>query len=1261
MISPRHLADFCEGYVGNGAGSVNGGLWRRARHGVCALAVTATVMGSVPALTWQATAFPAAVGDAAKESASPESRAAAASGERVEVVEERTERETVFANPDGTTFTLEKSVAPVRVATQGGGWVKPDATLVKNTDGSVGPKAAAVGLSFSSGGTDGELVTIAEGTQSVSLGWPGALPAPRLDGARAVYENVLPDVDLVLTATVEGFRQVLEVKTAEAAANPALNRIEYRLGAENLTVRAGAGGGVDALDGNGRPVFRSPAARMWNSAGDDAAPAAAQQSLYLAGPTQADAGEPVPAGPAEEGDPLAGPGAGDTSSVLDLAVTEKTVTVTPDPELLSATDKSDFPLYIDPSIELNESERTVLSSDGDVFWNFSGGDNGMSVGKCGSAVIGGISYYCGSGYVNRMYFEFDPANLKGKHILDARFDITETWSFSCDARWVDLERTNNISPSSKWPGPTKLDQMGDRNVSAGRGSNCSPSQPRAPIKFHDNAAEPDENLTPTVRNFAAGKISRLTLMLMAKDEKDTVSWKRFDDDAVLSVDYVGKPAKPSAIGLVTGSSQTCTTNESAPAIATDPTPALTATTQTESGGERGASLRIVMSLDKKTGTTWTKAVEDMLVPSTPVGDNFKATDSFSATLEENTVYRYRAWIRSYYGSQYLAGPSNASTTGWCYFKVDSKAPKPPTITFNATGPYSLCLPNACVPGGKPGQAGSFTLGPAAGDVNTAYRYKLSTDTAWSAYVPGATVKIAPVPPTSGTITLDVEAKDNNGPGAHNSVDFVVKEGDGPVGRWNFHDTGNEAVDSSTTDPKLQDNATLAGGAVRTTQGRRGEITVKPATESTPAEKVTDNGLSLNGTTGYAATAGPVIDTRASYTVAAWVRLGSASQDATVLGQNGVNRSPFHLGYEQSTKKWSFREATADTPAGGTPSYQRVSSKNQAVPKVWTHLAGVFNSMDKTISLYVNGRLQGTTPFAASWAATGPLQIGRAQSSGTYADYFPGVVDEAAVWQEALTDLQVKQESRLLDADRKPAAELVASWNPAQATGTSLTNSAPGYDGTLSLSSGASLVGDELVLDGTAGAGSASGPVVDDSGSFTVTTQAVVDAAGMVKKPDGYRAQILGQRTATGSSWSLWFEKTGTRQEPALDENDEPVIDENGNPVNKTVPVGQWHFGRLTADGTGASVVSGEDAVLDSEVRLTGIYDAQDGTIQLYLTADPQSKDPVAYTAQVGTGEFSVGKGYLGAWGNYLPGRIGDIRIWSGALGDEAQVSDIVGT
>ncbi|MEU2071739.1 LamG domain-containing protein [Streptomyces anulatus] len=1228
-------------------------------------AVLSAMLSVVPALNPQAVAspaFPAPLG-------SPELRASAAAvmaGERVEVVEERSERETVFANPDGTTFTLEKSIAPVRVAREGK-WVEPDPTLVRNTDGSVGPAAAAVDLSFSAGGDSADLVTIAKGEQSVSLGWPGALPAPRLDGEHAVYEDVLPDVNLILTATVEGFRQVLEVKTPEAAANPALKAIEYRFGAENLTIQAGAGGGLDALDGNGRPVFRSPAARMWNSAGDGTAPAQAQRSLYLAAPAESGTEETVAAGPTEEGDRLAGPGPGDDSSVMDLKLTDSTMTVEPDAGMLSSTEEKDFPLYIDPPVELNDSERTVLSSDGDVFWNFSGGDNGMSVGKCGSAVIGGVSYYCGNGYVNRMYFEFSPGNLKGKHVLDATFAVTETWSFSCDARWIDLERTNNISSSSKWPGPKKLDQMGDRNVSAGRGSHCSPSQPRAPVEFHDYAPEPDENLTPTVRSFADGKISRLTLMLMAKDESDTIAWKRFDDDAVLSVDYVGKPAKPSNIGPMVGQSHDCNTVESAPAIVTDPTPNLTATPQTASGGESGAQLRVAMDVDKKQSDgTWVNAMSEAVRPSSGyVGDNVKVTYT-APTLPENTLLRMRAWTRSHYGSEWLAGPSNGSTTGWCYFKVDGQAPDPPTITFNSTGTdsYTPCTPNDCVPHGKPGKAGSFTLGPAPGDVNTGYRYKLTSgsySSGWSSYIPGATVTVSPVPSISGTMTLHAEAKDNYGPGAGNSVEFVVKEGDGPVARWNFAEASGTALDTSTADPTLRDNATLTGGATRTDQGRRGEVTVTPPTETAPAVKTTDSGLKLNGTTSYAATTGPVIDTRASYTVAAWVRMDTPTRNATVFGQSGVNRSPFYLGYEHTSKKWSFREVNTDAAVGTPFSYQRVESKNPAVPMVWTHLAGVFNAADNTISLYVNGELQGTTPFTTAWAATGALQIGRVHWSNVYSDYFPGVIDEAAVWQEALTGTQLAQESALLDADGKASVELVAAWNPAGAQGTSLPDGVSGYGRALALSSGASLTDEGLVLDGTAGAGTTPGPVVDDSGSFTVTAQALVDGAKLLSKPNGYKAQVLGQRTATGSSWSLWFEKTGTKQEEEFDENGDPVIDENGDFKTITVPVGRWHFGRLTADGSGASVQSMEEALVDTETRLTGVYNAQDRTIQLYLTSDQQTSDGIAYTAQAGTGELAVGKGYLGSWANFLPGRLSDIRLWAGALSDSEQVSDVVGT
>lgn len=123
--------------------------------------VASAVLGGSPALSWQAAAQPTT--SAEGQSVSAESQAAASAaelGERVEVVAERTERETVFANPDGVTFTLEKSIVPVRVAQPGGGWAAPDATLERRADGSIGPKAATADVTF-------------------SLGWPGRLPARR--------------------------------------------------------------------------------------------------------------------------------------------------------------------------------------------------------------------------------------------------------------------------------------------------------------------------------------------------------------------------------------------------------------------------------------------------------------------------------------------------------------------------------------------------------------------------------------------------------------------------------------------------------------------------------------------------------------------------------------------------------------------------------------------------------------------------------------------------------------------------------------------------------------------------------------------------------------------------------------------------------------------------------------------------------------------------------------------------------------------------
>ncbi|CAL9601044.1 hypothetical protein SUDANB96_05452 [Streptomyces sp. enrichment culture] len=1181
---------------------------------------------------------------------------------------ERTERETVFAKPDGETFLLRKSIVPVRVKMPGGGWTEPDATLVKRPDGSIGPKAAAVDLSFSAGGDGKDLVTIGEEGQSVTMGWPGTLPEPRLDGQRAIYENVRPDVNLILTATVEGFRQVLEIETLQAAQDPALASLEYSLDANGLRTREGAVGSVEAIDSNGKVVFRSPSARMWNSAGQETSDsgstglhAQAAAAMPIAGPRNAPTElEPRPAGPVEEGDPLAGPGPGDEAAVMDTDVTTDSLTVTPDADLLAGTTSAELPLYIDPSVELNESERTVLSSDGDAFYNFSGGDNGMSVGRCSSAVIGGYMYYCTSGspYTNRMYFEFTPGKLKGKHILDATFAVTETWSFSCDARTVDLKRTDGISSSSRWPGPggpnadNSWDQMGDRSVSAGRGGLCDPSQPRAPIEFNDNPSEPDENLTPTVRAFADGKFASLTLMLKAHDESDPIAWKRFDDDAVIDVTYVGKPTVPTEYGLETGTSQLCSKDASEPTMWSDPTPNLAATPQTMAGGEESSALRVFFDVDvRNTDGSWSDAKEPSTGSYSPtsgyVRDGVDQNKVWDAALVENRLHRYRAFTRSYYN-----GGANSLVSGgtsFCYFTVDGSRPQPPSITFNST--YSACLPSACVAAGGPNVSGQVTFGPAAGsrDVNIGYTYKLSTDSTWRPWKEGSTVKVTLTPVDSGTVTLDVRAKDAYGRYGDNRVRFLVKEGDGPVGRWTFNEASGAAVDVSAADAAQRDDATIHGG-VRVDRGRRGQILENGITGE-------DKALELGGQR-YAATSGKVLETQASYTVAAWVRLKQTDITVTALGQDGTYYSPFFLGYCASVDRWCLRLADADA-ATTSLNNQRVDSLGAPQTNVWTHLAAVIDTGRSELILYVNGVEQGRDDLTTgAWSAGGPLQIGRVKYKGSYVDYFPGDIDEVAVWQQAQGSLAIAKDASPEDVGGKAYTELVAQFSPNGASGTSLQDEA-GYGSKLGLSSGASLDGEALVLNGTSGAAATAQPLVDDSGSFTVATTVEVDTKSLTEMPDGRRVQVLGQRTATGSSWGVWLEK-GTKQEVQTNEDGSPVLDDNGQVVMRDVTVGRWHFGRLTADGTTTSVTSEEEAALDTEVNLVGAYDARTRQITLYVGADPQG-DPLAYTASAGIGEFAVGMGWTNsAWSHYLPGRITDIRLWAGAMTDAAQVESVVG-
>lgn len=943
------------------------------------------------------------------------------------------------------------------------------------------------------------------------------------------------------------------------------------------------------------------------------------------------------------------PAPGDTVTTMDVHVDDNSLTITPDAEMLTGTDAAQFPLYLDPPVGWGEAERTLLRSDGYHSYAWGNGDDdlGKGVGKCGTW----NGYSCGAGYVQRLYFEFSPASLKGKQVLDATFRVTEPWAFQCDPRWVDLVRTNNISTSTTWASrPAELDLMVDRNVSAGRGSACDPDSPAAPIEFNDNAEETNENLTSTVKSFAAGKFSRFTLELSAHDESDTSAWKRFRNDATLWVSYVGLPDVPTSPTV--GSS--CENSGSDPAWMSNPKPMFKAEVQAASGGESEASLRAHFDIQKHASDGTLTPVTGPLGPSSGyVGDNTLVGVSSPVTLEQNTLYQMRVFTRSYYnsGANYVeSAHSTVTSTGWCYFKIDSTGPKAPTVTAPEGALYQVCADEGDGCGqatGAPGRAGQFTFTKNSADSNIAsFQYKLATDKAWKPVTATSSITVSVTPQLAGVQLLNVRAVDSVGTGQAGettTIRFNVAEGEGPSGLWHFSDgsvgSGVKTAADTGTAPGTRHNLTLsAGGVDWSPQGRLGGD---------------DRSLTFdNSGQGYAATLSPVINTQSSFTVSAWTNLRDTTQHRTVLSQNGSDNKGILLYYSHVTSKWIFMFRWYD--ADGTQQY--AAARADASPGItlntWTHVAGVYDAEAHTVSVFVNGQRQGDpVPVPAAGLPTsvdGSFQIGRAATTygGSFTDYWTGNLDEVATFQTDLPDAEVAKVAKLLNADdTERAVELVADWEPQGSTGTApLTDTVSGYGRTLQMNGDAKVEDDAIILDGNGDSVTTPGPVVDDRESFTVTTEVEMDATALV----GDTAQILGQRTADGAAWGLWYQRTGS---------EEYMDEETGELVSR--PIGFWRFGRLNSDGSFTAVDS-EEAASDGAVRLTGVYDAQDRVIRLYL-ASMQNGVNTAYTAVIGSDEFAVGKGFVNsAWDHYLPGKITDIRIWVGAAKDGDQVGDLVG-
>ncbi|GEN78511.1 hypothetical protein [Actinotalea fermentans] len=370
---------------------------------------------------------------------------AASCGREVEVLEERTEFQTLHALPDGQ-MRLDTSIAAVRTQVSGE-WADIDTTLVESAAG-IEVAAPAVEMVFSDGSPGQPLASMQRDGHQLTFDVPFDLPAPVVYGTGLEYPDVIDGVDLLVSVNADatGFSEVLRVESPQAAADPRIADLAFPITVSDGLELTEADGGFAAVDSEGERVFRSPQPAMWDSRADRAAPNLTPRLIGGMSPSagmRLTSDEGLRIGAAR----LAAPVDGDAWAFMDVALEDQAVQVGLDEEML-ADPSTVWPVYVDPSVSGSRSEWVAVSSAGWKHYNFSSDDG---VGRCGTT---GSPMYCSSVFTERLAWQFTGlqaiGNVDPSNVTSATFSVYGTHSYSCTASPIEAWWTGGINSGTTW-------------------------------------------------------------------------------------------------------------------------------------------------------------------------------------------------------------------------------------------------------------------------------------------------------------------------------------------------------------------------------------------------------------------------------------------------------------------------------------------------------------------------------------------------------------------------------------------------------------------------------------------------------------------------------------------------------------------------------------------------------------------------------------------------------------------------------------------
>lgn len=673
----------------------------------------------------------------------------------------------IAALPSGE-FRALISAAPVRKE-HDGGWVDLDSTLERRADGMVGPKSAVGEIELSGGGpADSVLARISHDGASTTIRTPFKLPTPTLHGDAAVYADVIPDVDLITTASNTGFTFNWVVKSRTAADDSRVRRLSLPVETSGLTATAERGGFM-FRDSKGLGRFWTPTPTMWDSSG---APSADPVTGESAETTLAAVDE--------------GPDLKDRVAPVAASVVTGRMTLMPDLSLLDAADVV-FPVVIDPAMNYPKTRNGWTA----VWNNFPSKSFWQTEHSLGAGYEGFQQYK-----IVRSYFRFDTSGIRGKKILHAELNVRQIHAASCQARPTDAYRTGSIGTATTWNNqPARYAFQSARSDTAG----CS--GPDTKMVGWD--------ITQGATALADANAATGTFMLRARDEGDKIAWKQFDDaNANIAVTYVSKPAQPTAVTIKTANGYVPCGVAGAPAMVGSTS--LTLGVKLTSADGDSATLKGVFRRHNNiTGADWAD------IGGTTVVSGGTSALPWSG-LQNGHSYRFVAKNRVSWTWEGTPGYlDSAFNEQWCYFKVDTSRPDPPILE---TTDFAECAspdsPDDCSAIGEVGVAGTFLLDTSSTDA-VSYRWSLNGGPVNAVATSAGAAQTITVTPSALMNTLSVYTVDGAGNQSLTAT-RVFKVAPRAVDvQWSFNDPAALGADTGTD----QDAPLAVGGASSDAPGR----------------------------------------------------------------------------------------------------------------------------------------------------------------------------------------------------------------------------------------------------------------------------------------------------------------------------------------------------------------------------------------------------------------------------------------------------------